>query len=246
MRFTGYLQHVERALDVPYPERRELLAELADHLESLYAELRDEGLEAREAEERAIRTLALDETFIGSMDSVHAPLVRRALARLPPPVSVVVEHWGIGLLALAVLVFVISREDAMIRFIADGGLFMIPLGLMGLVILLLAGERIFSLFIKRDHSAGNLERRWLSLRFLGQASALTGIIGTLMGYFQAFSAADRISAKFGGVFPIWEVSRIALSTTIVGLTLALMTVVLLYVLRAKASRIEGMRLSSAA
>ena len=41
----------------------------------------------------------------------------------------------------------------MIRFIADGGLFMIPLGLMGLVILLLGGERLFSLFVKKDHAA---------------------------------------------------------------------------------------------
>ncbi len=242
MRFARYLAHVERSLDVPYPERRDLLAELGDHLECLYAELRQQGVAEVEAEQRAIHTLALDETFVGSIDSVHAPMVRRALARMPAPVSVIVEHAGIGLLAAAVLAFVILREDAMIRFILDGGLFMIPLGLMGLTILLLAGERIFSLYIKKDHSEANLGRRVISLRFLGQASALTGIIGTLMGYFQAFSVADRVAAKFGGTFPIWEVSRIAISTTIVGLTFALVAVVALYLVHAKAAHIQEMRL----
>lgn len=243
MRFDRYLQRLERRLDVPYPERRDLLSELRDHLEALHAEYLARGMAPGDAEAQAIRTLAMDEETIGSMDEVHAPRIRAALSHLPPPVSVLIEHVGIGFIAAAVLVTVMLKEEAMIRFFAEGGLFMIPLNLMGLTILVLAGERIFSLYIKKDHSVANLDRRLLSLRFLGHACALVGVIGTLLGYFQAFRAADRITEKHGGVFPIWEVSSIAITTTIWGLTLALIALIALYLIRSKISRIEQMRIA---
>jgi hypothetical protein len=243
MRFDRYLQQLERRLDVPYPARRDLLSELRDHLEALYGEYLADGVAPADAEVQAIRTLAVDETFIGSIDEVHAPRIRAALAHLPTPVSVLIEHVGIGFIAAAVLITVILKEEAMIRFFVEGGFFMIPLNLMGLAILVLAGERIFSLYIKKDHSELNLGRRLLSLRFLGHACALVGVIGTLLGYFQAFRSADRITAKYGGVFPIWEVSSIAITTTIWGLTLALIALISLYVIRSKVARIEQMRIA---
>lgn len=242
MRFRRYLKYLERGLDVPYPERKSLLKEISTHLEDLYEELRQEGLDEAAAEAKAIKTMALDDSFVASIDEVHAPLVRKALAFLPPPVSVVIEHVGIGLLAAVALITVIAQEEAMIKFFAEMGLFMFPLNLMGLAILILAGERVFSLYIKKDHSEANLGRRLLSLKFLGVACGLVGVIGTLMGYFQAFSAADRIMQKFGGTFPIWEVSRIAMSTTIWGLTLTLLATVAWYVFRAKGARIAQMQL----
>lgn len=243
MRFRRYLKKIEPALEVPYPERRDLMAEISSHLDDLFDELRAEGLEEAEAEERAVRIMALDDSFLRSMDRVHAPAIRRALAVLPPPISTLVEHVGVGLLAFLVFGFVIVEEKAMIRFFVEMGYFMIPLNLMGLAILILAGERVFSLYIKKDHGEHNIHRRLLSFKFLGMACSLVGVIGTLMGYFQAFSSADRIKAKFDGVFPIWEVSRIAMSTTIWGLTLALVASIAWYVFSAKAGSIERMRLN---
>jgi hypothetical protein len=242
MRFRRYLQQLERGLEVPYPARKGLLQEIASHLEDLYGELRKEGLDEKTAEERAIRTMALDESFISSIDEVHAPLVRQALALLPAPVSLLIEHIGIGLLAAIVFVCVIVKEEPMISFFSEGGFFMIPLNLMGLAILILIGERVFSLFIKKDHSEGNLSRRLVSLKFLGRASILVGIIGTLMGYFRAFSVADRVMEKYEGIFPFWEVSRIAITTTIWGLTIALVSLIGWYVIRAKTMHIEQMRM----
>ena len=145
MRFRRYLKYLERGLDVPYPERESLLKEISTHLEDLYDELRQEGLDETAAEAKAIRVMALDDSFVASIDEVHAPVVRKALALLPPPVSVVIEHVGIGLLAAVVLITVIVQEEAMIKFFAEMGVFMFPLNLMGLAILILAGERVFSL-----------------------------------------------------------------------------------------------------
>jgi len=241
MSFERYLQHLERRLDVPYPARAELLVELAGHLDDLYAQHLAEGAPPDHARELAIRTLALDESFVSSIDSVHAPAVRSALAWLPAPVSLLVEHAGVGLVAIAATTLVLSQEVVMIEFFAEGGFFMIPLNLMGLAIVVLAGERAFSLWVKKDHSEANLRRRLLSLKFLGLGCALVGLIGTLVGYMHAFSAADRIIEQLGA-FPIWEVSRIAFSTTVWGLTLALLALVCWYLVQATAVRIERMRL----
>ena len=133
----------------------------------------------------------------------------------------------------------------MIEFFQQGGLIMVLLNLMGLAMLMIVGERIFSLFIKKDHSEPNLDRRILSLKFLGLASVLLGIYGTVVGYYVAFSVPmeviEKIEKEYGGIFPIRDVSRVCLSTTIWGLTLSLGALVAWYVFRAKAYRIEHMR-----
>jgi len=129
----------------------------------------------------------------------------------------------------------------MIEFLASGGLFMIPINLAGIAIVFLGIERIYSLFIKKDHSQENLEKRLLSLGFLAVACVMTGVIGTLVGFYQAFSVADQVASKFDGVFPIFEVTRIAITTSIWGITLAFIAVVVRFIAKAKATRILGMR-----
>lgn len=71
---------------------------------------------------------------------------------------------------------------------------------------------------------------------------LTGLIGTFAGYIEAFHVAPQLIQKEGS-FPIWFVSEIALSTSFVGMLVALFTLVIWYVLSAKAERIEHMRVS---
>jgi biopolymer transport protein ExbB/TolQ len=243
MNLRDYVKYLERSLDVPYPERAELVAEISGHIQELYGQFKNEGLGDDAAIERAIATMALDEEVIGALDEVHAPVVRRALSRLPLPVSVAVEQIATSVLAILTLTIVLWKEKTMLSFFVGGGIWMIPLSLMGLAILLTAGERLFSVFIKKDHSERNLRRGLLSLRFLGYGAMLTGILGTLLGYFEAFSAADTIIQKTGGTFPIWVVSKYAITTTIVGLTVALLALVAVYVLRAAAERIHNMRVS---
>ena len=242
MSFGRYLRHVEKGLEVPYPQRKELLDEIAAHLEELFEEKLKAGFSEGEAKREALRAMALDEEFVGEIDEVHAPLVRRALATLPPPLSLVIEHFGVGFLAALVLIAIIVREDAMLQFFKEMGFFMYLLNFIGLAIVFLVGERTVSLFFKKDHSEENLGRRLLSLKFLGLASVMVGAIATLLGYFQAFSSASRIAAKYGGEFPIWKVSRIAISPSIWGLTLALVALFGWYAFRAKGERIQAMRL----
>jgi hypothetical protein len=235
--FAPFLRQLERELDIPYPERRQVLDELGGHLDELYDAYRSEGDSRERARERAMATLGVDDDTVSSLAAVHRTAVATALARLPRSVSLGLEYGAIALVAMSLIIVPLAQEAAMIQLILEGGIFMIPINLAGIAILVLAVERVYSLFIKKDHSDANLDRRLLSLGFLAIACALTGVLGTAMGFFQAFAAADRLPQPF----PIFEVGRIALTTTILGLTLSLIAVTARFAVQAKVSRIRALQ-----
>lgn len=117
---------------------------------------------------------------------------------------------------------------------------MIAIVMAGFAIVVLGIERGYSLFIKKDHSQANLRKRLLSLRFLGLATALTGVIGTLLGFYDAFG----VSSEMGAAFPIYQVAKIAMSTTIAGLTMSLLALLATFMVRAWAERIDSLRRAS--
>lgn len=84
---------------------------------------------------------------------------------------------------------------------------MIPINLAGIAVVLLGLERMYSLFIKKDHSESNLRKRLLSMSFLAVVCALTGVVGTLVGLYEAFSMAEQIAAKFR-LSTAWTVRRL--------------------------------------
>jgi len=242
MIFRDYISRIEKVLDVPWPERKHLLDEINAHLEDVFEQNIRDGMDRDSAYNTAIQKLHVDAEFVSSMNDVHATLVKKALDRLPQSLLITIEYGVTGLVAVVIPVMVIAKEEAMIEFLLSGGFFMIPINLMGLAIIILAVERFYSLVIKKDHSPPNINRRLLSLKFLGLGTTLIGIIGTLMGFFQAFSAADRVMEKFNGVFPIYEVSKIAITTTIWGMTMSLVALCTYYLIKAKADRISDMQL----
>lgn len=241
MRFAAYLRQLEGCLDIPYPQRSDLVAEIATHLDDLYSDLVSEGLDETTAKSTAIDSLSADADFIKAMCVVHQTAVARALTRLPRNISLGIEYGAITLIGFLLVFTVILQEAPMIEFLASGGFFMIPINVAGIPIVFLGIERFYSLFIKKDHSQENLEKRLLSLTFLALVCALTGVIGTLVGLYQAFSVADQIAARFDGVFPIFEVTKIAMTTSIWGMTLALIAVVVRFIAEAKLARIASVR-----
>src|SRR5262245_50005891 len=85
MLFDDVLARLETALDVPYPERAQLLQELGADLDAAYRSLRAEGVPEVEARERALRMFELDDTTRASLQAVHLPVAQRLIARIPPP-----------------------------------------------------------------------------------------------------------------------------------------------------------------
>jgi len=240
--FQGALQRLEAELDVPYPERRELLDEIGAHLEALDQDLVAGGASTEQAYYAALETMALDGEFVASIGAVHRSAVARALARLPRAVSLGLEYAVITTTGVLILGSIIFQEAPMLEFVLNGGFFMIPLNLAGLAIIVLGIERIYSLFLKKDHAPENLGKRLRSIRFLGVLTALTGVIGTMVGAYHAFSQAPEIAARHGGEFPVYLVVSIALTTAIWGLSLTLIAEIAHFVVKSKAERIGRMRL----
>lgn len=240
MSYDETLLRLEAELDIPYPERREVIAELRAHIEALHEDLCAQGCPPEQAEQKTLAALALDREFLASMATVHQSAVARALARLPRRVSLGIEYGGLLVIACFLMISLLHEEVEMVEFFFSGGFFMIPLNLAGAAILVLGLERVYSLYIKRDHSSSNLDKRLLSLKFLAVACALTGVVGTLTGLYSAFAAEEVIRARLGGEFPVFEVVAVAMTTSIWGLTLALSGVIFRFVAEAKASRIRAM------
>ena len=232
-----YLSRLEAQVDIPYPARRELLDEIRVHLQALSEEAIAEGCSASEAIERAIKTFAVDEGFIASLTTLHATAIQRALARLPRSVALGLEYSAVTSVAAILIVFLCVMEAAMLEFMRDGGHFMVLLNLLGVVILILGVERVYSLFLKKDHAPANLGKRLQSLKYMGLASVMLGVIGTGMGLFMAFGAQPAME----GPFPIYEVMRISLTTTIWGLTMGLLALSFHFVVAAKSQRIQAMQ-----
>jgi biopolymer transport protein ExbB/TolQ len=120
----------------------------------------------------------------------------------------------------------------MIEFFKNGGIPMIVINLLALVLIIFTFERIISLFVKKNFAPDNLTKRLLLIKFVGLATALVGIIGTLLGIYMSCKSSDRIIENYGGVFPIYRVISIAFSTTIWGLTISLLAAIVYFVLKA--------------
>jgi hypothetical protein len=185
--FDDVLAHVERSLDVPYPEREAVLRELRGELEAAYLAQRARGLGADEARAAAMQELALDGPALASLSQVHASSVKRALLRLTPDAREWVE-WLVPTLAVAGAFVWVSSEVPMMHYIDEGGLATWVTLALGAMALLLQLHRGFVWFVVRDHSPAALHRHTATPLYLAAATFLMGVLGCALGYYQVLHA----------------------------------------------------------
>jgi hypothetical protein len=185
--FDDVLAHVERSLDVPYPERSEVLRELRGELEAAYLAQRARGLGADAARAAAVQELALDGPALASLSEVHASSVKRALLRLTPDAREWVE-WLLPTLAVAGGFVWVSSEVPVVHYIEEGGLATWVTLALGAMALLLQLHRAFVWFVVRDHSPAALARHTATPLYLGAATFLMGVLGCALGYYQVLHA----------------------------------------------------------
>lgn len=131
----------------------------------------------------------------------------------------------------------------MLEFFANGGIPMMIVNLLGVILIVVAVERYVSLCVRKDHAPQNLRKRMVLVKFLGLASVITGVNGTLIGIYYSFAKSDEIIARVGE-FPIYRVISIALSTSIWGLTVALLALIIHSILKAKSSSLADAQIQS--
>ncbi len=179
---AGALARLEARLDLPYPERTLLLAELAADVDDAYRDLRRRGVPRETAAAAVLAEVDLPAESIETLADVHTPAARRALLRLPPPARDTVEALA-AIVPLAGLFIALSLEVPMAHYLHEGGALIYGVLAMGVLALLLQLHRGFLWFVLRDHSIAALRRNTTTPLYLAAATFLFGVLATGAGYY---------------------------------------------------------------
>jgi len=184
--FRDDLDRLERRLAVPYPDRALLVEELDADLNEAYREACKRGLSRDAARREALQALALDESAVRNLESLHSPAVLRALNRLPRPARQWLESIATAAPLAAAVGFVIV-EVPVNTFIRDGGDSMTLVILLGSLGLFLELQRFFVWFVLRDHSVPALRKNTTTPLYLAAATFLLGVLGTTLRYYEVLA-----------------------------------------------------------
>ncbi|MBK7865094.1 MAG: hypothetical protein IPJ65_42155 [Archangiaceae bacterium] len=228
MTFDDVLGELESRVDLPYPERALVIDELAGELDAAYCAARDQGLDEPAAREAALKALALDASAIATLEAVHLPAVRRALARLPAPL----RGWVDSLAAAAPLfgfILYTFYEVPLLTFFREGGLAVWLLLALGGLAVLLELHRAVVWLVLRDHSAASLRRDTSTPLYLAAAALLVGLQGAALGYYVILGLWAE--GRLEGV-RLKEALREPLPNVVVATTIAALVVLLHGVIKA--------------
>jgi hypothetical protein len=181
--FADELARLEANIGVPYPDRADVIEELAADLLAAYREERARGHDGQAARARALSRLALDEDGRRALEGVHAPAPLRLLARLPAGL----RSWLHALATatpLALLVVFLMVEIPVNEVLRNGGPIVTMVLAFGSLGLLLEMQRFFIWFVLRDHSPEALRRNTPTPLYLAAATVLLGMLGTSVRYYK--------------------------------------------------------------
>lgn len=192
MRFAALLARLERELDVPYPARRELLAEIAADLDAAFEEAVQGGLDPADAEAAAIEALHLDADPLAraALEEVHRSAVGRALHRLAPRARAV-AGWAGAALPLAITLVYLCLEVPVLDLLRLGGFAVFPILALGILGTVAALRRAFLWGIVKDHRPESLALDDGTPLHLAFATLLVGLAGTATGVYVSIVGAEE-------------------------------------------------------
>ncbi len=149
--FAPVLREVERGLALPIPDRVRILRELEYDLEGLCARLVAGGLSDELARRRALQALVPDSATLRELDRLHAPWYRRVTRHLAADRLRLAER---STLAIATALVVIGQTVTLLSvdLLRDPSLFLWPVLGLGTLLFATVAAKVFSLWIKRDHT----------------------------------------------------------------------------------------------
>jgi len=187
-RFAEVLTRLEGELELPYPERGELLAEIAADLDAAWTAARDRGLSDAAARAAAVQSLALDGAARDALAALHRPWIGRVLASLSPRTRRAAEWAAAGAPVLVTLLYSIL-EVPMLDIIREGGWGSYPVILFGAIAVLAVARRAFLWNVARNHSAEVLGLEDSTPIHLALLTALAGLLGTGTGCYRVLDLA---------------------------------------------------------
>jgi hypothetical protein len=179
--FAPVLARLEASLAVPYPERAQIVDEMAADLLAAYHQRRACGSDPETAQREALQGLGFGDEVRQALELVHAPTARRLLDHIPAALRSWLAAFASAAPLAAVVAF-LCFEVPVNDFLSEGGgavYFVLAFGSLGLLIEL---QRFFIWFVLRDHSSEALGRNTATPLFLSAATLLIGVLGLLLKY----------------------------------------------------------------
>jgi hypothetical protein len=183
MRFARELHRLEHELDLPYPERADLLAEIAADLDAAFDAARRRGLSEDKARAAALRELTLDRDALAEL---HRPPVQRILSSLRPRARMAAE-WSVSALPLALTLVYLFVEVPMLDFVQQGGFASLLILAVGGLAVLAAARRAFLWLVARNHAGDVLGLDDGTPLALSLLTFLIGVAGTGCGAYKVLT-----------------------------------------------------------
>lgn len=235
-RFADVLEQTSARLELPQPTKSRILLELAADLEDLYRVYRAEGLSESEAIQRAREMLDFSDATLSQLAEVHTAPFRRFLDRLSLQAQ---TRWERGaLMAVFLIILTLSGPQLFTsRFFSHANALAWPLVASSVGALLIALQRIYALYLKRDHQVRRLRAGLTPLIGLAALDLLLGVAGffiqshAILGPLLRGATIQLAPSLLG-----WLIEALALLT--MALTAALLTAMLWFLLASKAAAVE--------
>lgn len=234
--FADLLEQTSARLELPQPTKSRILLELAADLEDLYQFYRTEGLAESEAIARAQEMLDFSDATLAQLAEIHTTPFRRFLDRLSLQAQ---SRWERGaLIALFLIILVLSGPQLFAtRLFTHANALAWPLVASSVGALFIALQRIYTLYIKRDHQVHHLRVGLMPLIGLAAFDLLLGVAGffiksrATLGPLLRGEAISLAPSLIG-----WLFQALALMT--IALTAALLTAMLWFLLASKVASVE--------
>ncbi|HYX33423.1 MAG TPA: hypothetical protein VE954_09940 [Oligoflexus sp.] len=154
--FAKELREIEEELTVPYPERTQLIKEIAGDLHASFERLRQQGMSHEAARVEALRLFRFSSTEQLAIEVVHANFLQRIWLKLPNSWRYLLEIGGC-MFPLVAVMFIIQTKVSMFNLILEGGVEgMLAIMVIGLFMLGRELIRVIRLLLLKQHSRKNL------------------------------------------------------------------------------------------
>lgn len=234
-RFREALKDISDRVSLPHRARARVLLEIAGDLDELYRTLRDRGASEEDAERQALERLDLSEEAIRALARVHGGWFRRLSDAVAERAGNRWESTALGVLVVGA-VFLSGAVLQGVPMARAAGTWLAPVGCAAAAALAIGAWKAWILWLRRDHRPNGLHRglgTMLGLAVLQLFLAFGGVGTTAWRTLRAI----RLDPSLAGTSTLaWLLEALAL--LVLGLSLALISGLLWFLLLGRVDAIE--------
>ncbi len=246
-KFAYILRDLSEKLELPQPVKSRILLEVSADIEDFYYIQLDDGCTEDEAITKVEEKFIFTDESLSNLKEIHKTFYDRIVNKFSEHAR---NRWERMLLILTLLFITAYSGKQMLtmEFLRNASKFIWPVYGFGLIIVTIGLMKVYSLYIKKDHSINKLRSGLPELLLCGGFSIITGITGYFVELYQAGYYGILLDIDLFFVIPVFSSdspllvmveSMISTSAMIMAsLTVGLLTGLIWYILTNKVLKVE--------